>query len=80
MADLVVQTRLEEEGVLLMTDRVRALLVGLEAGLSLQKATAQAGLSSSAVGRWRAQVRARRGADPLQRSGSQLRASALGAA
>ncbi len=80
MADLVVQTRLEEEGVLLMNDRVRVLLAGLEAGLSLQKATANAGLTSSAVGRWRAQVRVRRGADPLERSGSQLRASALGAA
>ncbi|MFQ5919805.1 MAG: NUDIX domain-containing protein [Thermoplasmata archaeon] len=80
MAELVVQTRLEDEGVLLMNDRLRALIVGLEAGLPLGHATAQAGLSSSAVGRWRGQVRSRRGEDPLDRSGSRLRASTLGAA
>ncbi len=80
MAELVVQTRLEEEGILLMNDRLRGLLVALRSGLSLEEARTKAGLSSSAVGRWRSQVRARRGSDPLKRSGSRLRASNLGAA
>lgn len=79
MAELVVQTRLEEEGVLLMNDRLRALVVGLEAGLTLTKAMAKTGLSASAVARWRREIRARRGADPLDRSGAGLRASPLGA-
>lgn len=80
MAELVVQTRLEEDGVLLMNDRFRGLMVAVESGLSLKKAATQADLSTSSVSRWRSQVRAQRGSDPLQRRGSRLQASILGAA
>lgn len=78
MAELVVQTRLEEEGILLMNDQLRGLLLVLESGASLKEAMARAGLPSSFVRRWRSRVLAHRGADPLRRVGRRLRASDLG--
>lgn len=78
MAELVVQTRLEEEGVLLMNDRLHALLLALESGTPLTDAMARVQVSSGSVRRWRAQVRDLRGSDPLRRAGRRLRVSDLG--
>lgn len=78
MAELVVQTRLEEEGVLLMNDPLHALLLALESGTPLADASARARVSSGFVRRWRSQVQNLRGSDPLRRSGRHLGASDLG--
>jgi 8-oxo-dGTP diphosphatase len=78
MAELVVQTRLEEDGVLLMNDPLHALLLALEAGTPLTEAIAKAGLSTGFVRRWRSQVQGLRGSDPLRRVGRHVRASDLG--
>ncbi|MFQ5986565.1 MAG: NUDIX domain-containing protein [Thermoplasmata archaeon] len=78
MAELVVQTRLEEEGVLLMNNPLHALLLALESGTPLADAIARARVSSGFVRRWRSQVQDLRGSDPLRRAGRHLRASDLG--